>query len=279
MRCDEAQLLIDLYLADDPLLSPRGRRRLEKHLHDCPSCRAAYERGSQVVVLVKRHGQISEDTLALLAESHSPTVTLRTSWGRYIRRFGAVAACLAIAVLDWRLTWSLEVPTASPEGAQPTIESIGSDGPILSGTTIQTSAEETRSLILNGRYQVVMNVGTRLSIEPLTITGRGGCQVDFSPGEVHVHVTHDGNPFVVQTTHGWAVITGTTFDVKVTEAGTTLVVTEGSTRFKSEGGAVPTGLLLSSLQACDHLRYTRLLIWLAIEADQYTSLEVPGPQL
>lgn len=62
--------------------------------------------------------------------------------------------------------------------------------------------------------------------------------MDLALGEICVHVAHDGGPFVVQTSHGRAVITGTTFGVKTSETRTTLVVAEGSVRFESEAGAV-----------------------------------------
>jgi len=62
--------------------------------------------------------------------------------------------------------------------------------------------------------------------------------VNLAFGEICAHVESDGNPFVVQTANGRAVITGTTFDVKATDAGTTLMVTEGSVQFKAQGGAV-----------------------------------------
>lgn len=54
MRHDEAQKLIDLYLADDPLLHPEERLRLEEHLHECSLCRAEYEQGHQVVSLIRQ---------------------------------------------------------------------------------------------------------------------------------------------------------------------------------------------------------------------------------
>jgi hypothetical protein len=79
----------------------------------------------------------------------------------------------------------------------------------------------------------VMNAGTRLSIVPLAENNRVGCLVSLALGEICVRAEHDGNPFVVRTAHGWATITGTTFDVKATATDTTLVVAEGSVRFES----------------------------------------------
>jgi hypothetical protein len=60
--------------------------------------------------------------------------------------------------------------------------------------------------------------------------------VALDSGQIYAHVQHGGSPFVVATAHGRAVITGTTFDVRATESGTTLVVTEGRVRFESQQG-------------------------------------------
>lgn len=158
---------------------------------------------------------------------------------------GVAAACLAVAVLGW---WVMSICQDPATGAKGPIASSGDrtplaiellgGSPITPGTVIRTSTTETRRLVLNGEHQVVMNGSTRLSIELIVAEGRTGCQINLALGEVYVHVEHDGNPFVVQTAHGRAVITGTTFDVKATEAGTTLVVAEGSVRFESQAGAV-----------------------------------------
>lgn len=293
MRCRKTQTLIDLYLVEDPLLDPQERGCFEDHLRDCPQCRAACDRGRQVVALVRSYGQVSEDTLALLAEAHTPRALLWPSWARDVLRVGAVAACLAIAVLGWWVVLSSEAPATTSRGSASfsaeetgmTIESMGRGGRIIPGTIIQTSAREVRSLALNGRHQVVMNADTRLSIEPLVVAGQVGCQVNLAQGEVYVHVEHDGNPFVVRTDHGRAVITGTTFDVKVAETGTTLIVAEGSVRFESEGGAVQVAAGRQSMigrasappsrpTACDA---TALTIWAGAAWSVNPVAQVMGP--
>ncbi len=247
MRCSKAQSLMDLYLADDALLGPEDKLRLEGHLRDCTPCRLTYQQGRHVVTLIQRYGQISEDTWALLEKAQArrgPAVPLLT---RTILRASAVAACLVIGVLGW---WAISNQGGSetgPEGltgpaacsgedASLTIE-LASDGTRLPpGATIQTSATEILDLVLNGRHQVAMNGGTRLSVEPLRQKGWAGCLVNLALGEVYVHVEHDGHPFVVQTAHAKAVVTGTTFDVKATQGSTTLVVAEGSVRFEAGQG-------------------------------------------
>jgi hypothetical protein len=57
-------------------------------------------------------------------------------------------------------------------------------------------------------------------------------------GQIYTHVQHDGNPFIVDTANGQAVITGTIFDIKATKDSTTLVVNEGTVHFESEKGTV-----------------------------------------
>lgn len=90
---------------------------------------------------------------------------------------------------------------------------------------------------------------------------------------------HDGNPFEFHSPHGEAVITGTIFDVKVTKAETTLVVSEGSVQFGSAKGMVQVGenrkstLEVGSLPtepvSCD----AKLLIGWAIDKDGVPSVE------
>jgi hypothetical protein len=111
---------------------------------------------------------------------------------------------------------------------------LANGGHIAPGTDIQTTDGEIKSLVLNGKHRITMNAGTRLSIQSFLEADRAGCLVSLTLGEVNVHVENDGHPFIVQTAHGRAVVTGTTFDVKATNACTTLVVVEGSVRFESE---------------------------------------------
>ena len=159
---------------------------------------------------------------------------------------GAIAACLTIAALGRWLFSSKQAPVAqiggqvasSAGGTGLTIESSHDGARVSPGAVIQTSGGEVKSLIVRGKHQVVMNASTRLSIEPLADKGGTACLVSLARGEIYVQVEHDGRPFLVQTPYGRAVITGTTFDVQATEAGTTLVVVEGSVRFDSDEGAV-----------------------------------------
>lgn len=254
MRCRKARNLIAFYLApDESWLSPEDRQALEAHMAVCESCRLDCEETAKGIALFQKYWHISPDTQALIDranEREAAGLPVDPRWRfRRIIEIGipasAVAACLAVLVLGgWLIASHLQRPNssadaiASAEAEAPLVIASADGGRIESGAVIETQAGQIDRLTLNGRHTIVMNADTRLSIEPLVAAGRVGCQVNLTLGEVYVHVEHDGNPFVVQTTHGRAVITGTTFDVKVTGAGTTLVVAEGSVRFESQAGMV-----------------------------------------
>jgi len=253
MRCRKAKELISLYLAPHAAgLRSRSRHALEAHLAACGPCRRDYLESREAIALLCRYWQISADTQALLQKSRpqgqnlsvGKTIRLHWSLSRAAAWAMATAACLALGVLAWRAMSTGGASGAGPGNRVATsetalvIEAAGDGARIAPGAALQTSAEEIKSLLLNGKHRVVMNTGTRLSIEPFMDNGSSGCMVNLARGEVYAHVVHDGLPFVVQSAHGRAVITGTTFDVKVTEAGTTLAVVEGSVRFESIGGTV-----------------------------------------
>jgi hypothetical protein len=98
--------------------------------------------------------------------------------------------------------------------------------------------KEIKTLLINGKHQMTMNTNTVLTIEPSVKNSNIGCLVRLDSGRIYSYVQHDGNPFIVDTANGQAVITGTSFDVKATKESTTLVVSEGTVRFKSEKGTV-----------------------------------------
>ncbi len=248
MRCSKARKLISLYVAPGhSWLRPEDRRALEAHMAVCEPCRQDCRESLELIAILPACWQISEDTAALLRQGPRGAST------RIIRLFGAsrragvcvAAACLALVAFG---AWAFSHRAAPSPRAGRLIARAREDVPlsiesadggrVASGTIVQTLADETKRLVLNGRHEVVMNAGVRLSIEPLVEMGQTGCLVNLALGEIYVHVEHDGLPFVVRTAHARAVVTGTIFDVKTTEAGTTLVVTAGSVRFESQAGAV-----------------------------------------
>ena len=164
-------------------------------------------------------------------------------------RMGAVAACLVIGVLTWMAFSIYSESKIVPESVTKRvvlapnhsirIELVSENGiiPILANQQI-TCDDEFKTLILNGKHRMMMNVNTILTVKPFLENSNIGCLVKLASGRIYTHVEHDGNPFIVETAHGQAVITGTTFDVKATENSTTLVVSEGTVQFESEDGVV-----------------------------------------
>ncbi|MCP4256958.1 MAG: hypothetical protein GY774_05435 [Planctomycetes bacterium] len=252
MRCNKAKKLISLYLApEESWLSPEDRKALEDHMAVCEPCREDCREGREAIDILQKCWQVSEDTAALLEKGHQGN--LRGFSTRIFKQHGvyrrvavwAAAACLVIAVLSGLVSSNREAALTGPDHSValigenlPLVIKLADGGHIAQGTVIQTSAREIENLVLSGKHRVVMNAGTRLSIRSLLKADKAGCIVSLALGEVNVHVEHDGHPFIVQTAHGRAVVTGTTFDVKATNADTTLVVAEGSVRFESEKGHV-----------------------------------------
>jgi ferric-dicitrate binding protein FerR (iron transport regulator) len=249
MRCRRARRLISLYLAPhDAWLSPGERQALEAHLAVCEPCRHDYQSSREVIALLRSHWQISPNTRALLAGVPTRRIPAPSPAFRWVMRAGAAAACLLLCLLGW---WQMPHPGAAVVQPERSLVASGSnasramapaaenaEGP--PGTGIRTPPGQIDSLVLAGRHQLVMNGGSELTVEPLVENHRIGCLVRLTCGEICVHVEHDGSRFLVETAHGRATITGTTFDVKATATDTTLVVVEGSVGFAS-WGSLPFG--------------------------------------
>ncbi len=253
MRCRKAGELISLYLAPAGRLSEKERGDLEAHLAACEECRRDCEEAAQGIALFRKYWHISPDTQALIdraKQREAAGLPIDPLWRfRRLIEIGVpasvVAACLTVLVLGWwvvsngsRRTSPCADSIVASQAETPLSIASANGTAITPGSVVETQAEQIDRLTLNGKHTLVMNGQTRLSIGPLAEAGQSGCLVNLTLGEIHVHVEHDGRPFAVQTPHGRAVITGTTFDVKATDAATTLVVAEGSVRFESEGGAV-----------------------------------------
>ena len=166
---------------------------------------------------------------------------------RIAMRVAAVAAVvlvflgIGLALLGRQDQQKLRLVAQSDTQIQPSSPetTITENGVTLSSSgPLTTDDTTTRELLINGRHRVVMNRDTSLSFAPLVENGKFGCIIGLRSGQIFANVDHDGNPFVVRFPHGRAVITGTTFDIKVTEHETALVVAEGSVRLASDQGSV-----------------------------------------
>ncbi len=166
-----------------------------------------------------------------------------------LRKVNVIAACLAIGTLTLLAFFVDSKPEITRESIfqkvftalKPSIivELVSDTGniPVPVGQQI-TSHDNLSTLLINGKHRMVVNTRTTLSIRQMVENGQVGCLVKLTEGQIYTHVKYDGNPFIVDTIHGKAVITGTTFDVKVTDEHTTLVVREGTVQFESDKGVV-----------------------------------------
>ncbi len=266
MDCKEAQILLAPHIMGD-LDSDSRSHELVVHLFSCQACSQEYKAIKETIEFIdehkalfaeafetidrkraaerekiKRNWQGIQAKLAKIEAQEKQAKLHRTLW-----KVTAAAACFVIGISVW-LTLSnsktLEKPimqqlTVAPAPSMK-IELLSDTGNIAvpAGTQIKTTATELKTLIINGKHRMVLNSDTALSIDPLLNNERAGCMVKLASGEIFAYVEHNGNPFVVSTTHGKAIITGTTFDVKVTDTITTLVVSEGTVQFESEQGTV-----------------------------------------
>ena len=272
MTCKQAGLTMALHIANDPDMPEKRRLVFERHLENCPKCAKEYRESKYIIELVKRHWEVSESTLELTEKAgrnYKPKMTVEEGWQDLCRRcpdlaestekpkslqlfvrIGAVAACLVIGILTWLVFSNYSKPYTLPNNSSSQqvasapkafvkVELVTNTGniPIPSGQQI-TSASQLKTLLINSKHRMVMNANTVLAIEPFIENSNIGCLVKLTSGQIYTHVQHDGNPFIVDTANGKAVITGTTFDVKATDDSTTLVVSEGTVKFESESGVV-----------------------------------------
>lgn len=273
MNCREVKLFIPLFVLGGRGMMLDERITVEDHIQSCPDCARQYRQTRFVVDLVQgqrddliRKGVFSAPVPEDIGKELTDEDSLQEIWDKverskarqnrnrtvrhvkiFVKASVAAAACLVIGLSVW-LTLSNSSQPAKPTqqpaivASRPfvTVELLSDKGKvqITAGMPIRTSADERRTLIINGKHLMMMNTDTILSVEPLADNGQIGCMVKLASGEIFTHVEDDGKPFVVETSHGKAVITGTTFDVKATDSSTTLVVTEGRVQFESEKGTV-----------------------------------------
>jgi hypothetical protein len=157
-------------------------------------------------------------------------------------KISAVAACLVVGLgLFFAMNHANKIendasPIVSNQQQSPMkIELIsgGTTEIIPAGQRI-TTANGLKMLRINGNRQMVLNIGTQLSIKPYSL----GCVVTLDKGEIYTEVEHDGRPFIVETSHGRAVITGTTFNIKADSSTMDLAVIDGSVQLESKKGIV-----------------------------------------
>lgn len=269
MECKEARILMAPRITGD-LDSDPISYELDAHLLRCRACSLEYKAIRETIGLIDEHkslfaaalqaverNRVSEQQemkrsweaieaklakIEVLEKPRERAFAFRTPW-----KAAAVAACLAIGVSIW-MALSHHHASDRPVYQQESpllagllkIEMLLDEGSISipAGQQISTSANELKTLIINGRHRLTINADSVLSIEHFEKESRFGCMVKLASGEIFARVEHGGNPFVVNTAQGRAVITGTVFDVKATDTNTTLVVSEGTVQFESKKGLV-----------------------------------------
>lgn len=252
MDCKEARILFAHHIKGDSEPGPGLYSQLEDHLRNCQTCRNKYE-SCKETISIERH-------MAILAKILSPQEKkkaaekeeIELSWKRTEARldklkvqerkekrsqshkllFPIAAASLIIGIVGLIFPSKPEiVPRPSVK-----IELVSKNGriPIPANQRIASTDELQTLIIINDKHHLTMNTNTVLVVEPLVIHSNIGCLVKLDSGQIYTHVQHDRNPFVVDTVHGKAIITGTIFDVKVTDDNTILVVCEGTVQFESD---------------------------------------------
>jgi hypothetical protein len=256
---------------NDPCLTIKDRKSIESHLQNCPKCVQEYKKAGVVMSLVKKYWSEKTENQFIIERTDQPIehrMTAKEGWKdllqrcpdlavavrhqkhqRLLHRVSAVAACLVIGVSIFLAFSIYSKPGIDPKAitlqtalaSKPSvrIELLSKNGNILIPAKQQiVSNNKLKTLVLNGKHRLIMNANTVLTIEPSVQHSNIGCQVKLVSGQIYTHVQHDGNPFIVDTAHGQATITGTTFDIEAAEDGTILVVSEGTVQFESEEGAI-----------------------------------------
>lgn len=268
MECKKAQIISIGHIMGDSEFSPEQYQELQAHLAICPVCAEEYESDKEAIEFVQEHkAEFAAAFEYIDNQKAAEQAEIERSWkrievkldkldaqkklGKFHKLFiraSVAAACLVVGIFTW-IMFPHSTPEITPEIAlqqtvpepKPSvkIELISEDGSSFLADSRQIdSGSKLQTLVINGKHRMVMNAGTSLSIEPLAINAQLGCIVKLDSGQIYTHVQHDGNPFIIDTINGQAVITGTTFDINATKDSTTLVVSEGTVRFESQKGTV-----------------------------------------
>ena len=254
MKCKKVEYLLPAYimgdlneLSEDPDLYSK----IEAHLKKCPKCTRDYESYKQTLGFVEENKDLFAQVFNEIdRERAAESQAAKSKTVRLFVRIGAVAACFLIGVslliilfnnlksqIPQENSTSQHVSSAIVPAVK--IESISESGNLLiaGGQKVNTS-NQLKTLLINEKHHLIMDENTTLTIKPLVSNELIGCVVNLSSGRIYTHVEHDGNPFVVETTHGKAIITGTTFDIEANESKMKLIVSEGSVKFTSQGESV-----------------------------------------
>ena len=272
MNCEEVKVLSIAGILGDLDPDSEQYHRLESHLTFCQACAEEYKSSEWAIRFIEQHNAVFAEVLRTPEEKKvAEQKEVKRSWERIearldeleaqereekqakfrrlLVRLSAAAACLIIGISIFLVFSIYSRPQITRKPASQSvllapkpsirIELVSRNGKIRIPPGQQiASTNELATLVIDGRHRMMMNANTSLSLEPLIEHGNIGCLVKLDSGQIYTQFEHDGNPFVVETTHGKAVITGTVFDIKTSDTTTTLLVSEGSVRFESEEGGL-----------------------------------------
>ena len=269
-NCQDTQELLALYAACPEELSQDERDELAVHLSKCPSCSQDYEGMKIADNMLRANQDFLQDSEVFDNNSYDLTEVDLTDKELAELRFEAmidraltrrkrreskekaarfrlilksattIAACLRIGFLACFVAKQFNNKAMGPDltaNQQNTVKIQDVSGNIAeimaAGQLI--SADSRKTITINNNRQMILDEGTELFID--TYQG-DGCIVKLDKGRIFTEVEHDGKPFIVETSHGRAVITGTTFNISNGSDFMDLVVVEGSVRFESAAGTV-----------------------------------------
>ncbi|MBN1980078.1 MAG: FecR domain-containing protein [Chitinivibrionales bacterium] len=270
--CQDVQELLFLYAVWPEETTFDERDETDRHLIKCTKCRNDYLKLRQVAPVIRENPQClveygifkpskqcssgqkltHDEIMQIRFEARLERACLRrkrrerrekiVKIKRIARPISAVAACLVVGFGVFFAVNQFNRPnngssTIASNQIQPAvkIELIsGNSTEIIPAGRLITASDGLKMLRINSNRQMVLNIGTELSIEAYNL----GCLVKLDKGEIYAEVEHNGKPFLVETIHGRAVITGTTFNIKADNDKMDLAVVEGSVCFESEDGAV-----------------------------------------
>jgi len=252
MDCKQTQILLAPYILGDLDNDPLRCGQLQAHLRGCPECMEMYEGFQETIGFVLEHkaefAQAFKKAREMESRNAVPVksvefveISSNSSKGLFVK-ISAIAACLVVGFGLFFAMNKFNKPQSDSSSVASNQQQSSVKIELISGDTTEfiatgkliTASNELKTLRINDNRQMVLNVGTELSIEPYNL----GCVVKLDRGEIYTQVQHDGKSFVVETSHGWAVITGTTFNIKADSNKMDLAVIEGSVRFGSDKGVV-----------------------------------------
>ncbi len=273
MDCQEAQNWLVSHIMGDLEAEPCLKLALEEHLRTCKACAEEYREHKKTIEFIqankaefaaaiescerrealeregmKRSWQAIEAKLDKNEGKHKNTNIFKILWKPV-----AAAACIAITISLFfvMFTHNDDNRPASPQMLSSTpsvkIEDISESDKVLivSGQQI-VSSNQLKTLLINEKHRLIMDENSSITIMPLISDEHIGCSVTLVSGRIYTHVEHDGDPFIVETPNGKAIITGTTFDIEANESKTKLIVAEGTVNFVSQAGSVDVSAGYSS---------------------------------